>query len=220
MKLCVDEIKKRTGVSLPRKADWIVDLRSMNEVDCIEAMPDKMLESLIRNVPLKGNPDLDPYRDAKIQIYSIDPKGLYIGQSFVQEEKILGLLTSFPRIFEGFCSSGMSKLYPLIIYGNSDGEKSAAFYVPPILESFNRSHVILDGIHRSFLSMGAGSTMTYVVITKKAESLEEEIESLPFKPKRWDSISMVKIKPEGLQKRYFELKEGHFRRLDYVGIDG
>jgi hypothetical protein len=219
MRLSVSELKERTGVVLPKDVESIVALRDIESVHCIEAMSDCVLESLLRNVPLKSDIESKPYKDSNIEIYSIDPKGLCVGQSFVHEEKILSLLTGFQSVFKGFCSGGLSKLYPLTVYGTAAKEDVAALYVPPIIESFNGSHVILDGIHRSFLSMGAGTTMTYVVITKKQRNLEEELESLPFTPRGWDAVKMFKEKPKR-EDRYFGLKDYNFRRLDYVGIDG
>lgn len=213
LELDIGLLEQRTGLDFSKyPAKKIVCLRQMEKTSCVEAMPKGTLDTLLRNVRLNGNTETKPYQDANIKVFRIDPAGLYIGQTFVQEEKLLGFMSDFPRILNNFCSAGISKLYPFIAYGESKGKPAISFYIPPIAESYNGNYVILDGIHRSYLTKQAGTTMTYVVIEMKGNEL-------PFIPGRWEDITLVKDKPE-IEKRYFGLKKELFRRLDHVGIDG
>lgn len=213
LELDIRLLEERTGLDFSKyQAEKVVCLRQLEKTSCIEAMPKDTLDTLLRNVRLNGDPEIKPYKDANIKVFRIDPAGLYIGQTFVQEEKLLGFMSGFPRVLSGFCSAGISKLYPFIAYGEFMSQPAISFYIPPIAESYNGNYVILDGIHRSYLTKQAGTTMTYVVIEKKDNEL-------PFNPAKWEDVKLVKDKPE-MEKRYFGLKKELFRRLDHVGIDG
>ncbi|MBN2459003.1 hypothetical protein JXB28_01860 [Candidatus Woesearchaeota archaeon] len=213
LELDIGLLEERTGLDFSKyEAEKVVCLRQLENTNCIEAMPKDTLDTLLRNVRLNGKPEEKPYQDADIKVFRIDPAGLYLGQTFVQEEKLLSFMSDFPRVLSNFCSAGISKLYPFIACGEFQEKPAISFYIPPIAESYNGNYVILDGIHRSYLTKQAGTTMTYVVIEKKNNGL-------PFTPAKWDDIKLVKDKPE-IEKRYFNLKKELFRRLDHVGIDG
>ncbi len=225
-KIGCDEFLNRTGLKL----EGIVEIVSFKEVTTgeeikrLEMMPDKFLEKMLRNVPLLGEDEM-PYKDARISNCRFHPGNLKIGQTFLQENKIINLL-NVPKVFSGYASIqglGLSKLPPLFIYFekliNNEKMPLVAFYVPPIIEAYNNSFVILDGIHRSYISKGAGTSMSYIVVERKWEEKTEIDETLPFIPHCWQEINVVKEKPP-IEERYFGLKRQNFRLLNHVGIDG
>jgi hypothetical protein len=99
-------------------------------------MQEQTLRSLIRAIPLRGDRSVFPYRGSAIDVALTEPKSFQIGQRFVLERKLLGLMTDLSqRVLEGFCSGGFSTLPPIEIYGiNFEEREVIAVYVPPILE--------------------------------------------------------------------------------------
>lgn len=177
----------------------------------IEFMETEFLKSLLMNVPLLGSGE-KCYKDAEISVYKMDPRALKIGQTFLQDSKLINLLNVSSMFEDRWSGQGLIKSPPLIVYIEKQGKIFATLYVPPISESYNTDSNLIDGLHRSYLAMGAGATANYVCIRKKKNDL-------PFTPHNWNEIRVVKEKPPK-EERYFDLKKENFRLLDYVGIDG
>jgi len=207
MRVSSKEFYEKTGLKVD--GEYIIALKDLKEIKKIEVMKESFLERILRNVRLKDG--RYAYRNAEIMNVRISPSKLYVGQTFLQKDKIIRIL-SLPRFFKqyGLEILGVSKVPPLIVYGK-EGEVS--FYVPPIAEIKEREGimVIIDGIHRSYVCMGAGTTCHYILIKSSVE--------LPFTPERWEKIRIVEEKPL-LKERYFNFEEDFFRVLKEVGIDG
>lgn len=172
------------------------------------------LATLIRNIPLRqdGTP-IYPYAKAIVEQDYLSPRRLYIGQTFVMEQKLIALIKNAQKALEAFCAPPLPQMHPLIIYGTDpDGTKSLAFYIPPIVERHDDKDIILDGIHRSFMARKVGQTISAVHISN--------IDGPPpFNPLNWDETHLVTTKPP-IEQRYKNLNPTLYRNLSAVGIDG
>jgi len=193
--------------------DRIIPLRDLDTVDFMANFKKDLLHSLIGNIVLKDS-DIKPYENSKIEVYGLEPRGFNVGQTFVLESKLIGILFDLQKKFNEFITKGISKLPPQIVYGNDyAGEKAMAFYMPPLIEIHPSDGLsLIDGAHRSFVCKGAGTTI-YAVHIENVNS------PLPFKNIGWDDVRVCSEKPP-LEERYNELKPGLFRDLGSVGIDG
>lgn len=190
----------------------VIPLRGLAKVHEIVMLRNEVVEALIKNIPLRGQ-KIYPYRDSKIKIYRTEPHGFDIGQTFILEGKILGIMQNLEgKLFSGFSTRGISKMPPVKFYGEDcSGEKAIAFYVPPIIEHQNKI-ALIDGIHRSYICGAAGTTINAVHIYDPSAEL-------PFNPITWRDAVLLKEKPPK-DKRYIDLRTEFFRDLGAVGIDG
>ena len=192
----------------------IVSPRDLNEVRGMTFFREDVFQSLIRQIPLRGYPDCKPYEKAKIRVLAADPRGIKVGQNFLLERKILSILHNLQhRIFDAFVVGGISKMPPAQLYGlDNQGRKALAFYIPPFYEIHGEKIVVLDGIHRSKICGGAGTTINAIHLSGVAYPL-------PFDPLSWKEIRLTDEKPP-IKQRYKNLREDLFRDLGAVGIDG
>lgn len=218
-KIPVSEIEDKIGCSLngeSRKYKLIVSPKEIIKVYNLSFMKEKVFYSLIRNIPIKNKytKEIYPYRDAEINVYGVEPKGLKIGQKFALDKKLIEIMRGLEgRLFEGFLVKGISKMPPAQIYGlNSEGEESIAFYIPPISEIHGDEESLIDGLHRSKLCGSSGTTINAVHIRGSKVPL-------PFRPINWDECKIVSEKPPK-EERYESLNMNLFRDLGAVGIDG
>jgi hypothetical protein len=210
-----EEFFERTGQKIKGIGgiDGIISFKEATRENIIkvEWMEKKFLDDLLRNVPLLGSGE-KCYKDAEISVYKMDPRALMIGQTFLQESKLINLLNVSSMFEERWPGQGLIKSPPLIVYIKKDGGIFATFYVPPISEIYDSSLSLIDGLHRSYIAIGGSATANYVSIKKKKNDL-------PFTPHDWREIMVMKEKPPK-EERFFDLRKENFRVLDYVGIDG
>lgn len=190
----------------------IIPPRSLAKVHDISLLRNEVVLAMIKNIPLRGQ-NIFPYKEAKVKIFRTEPYGFDIGQTFILEGKILGIMQNLEgKLFSGFSTRGISKMPPVKFYGeDTAGEKAIAFYIPPIIEHASRT-ALIDGIHRSYICNAAGTTINAVHIYDSASPL-------PFDPITWQEAQLVKEKPEK-NKRYINLRTEFFRDLGAIGIDG
>lgn len=212
VELIEERIRHRLNGELP-DYKTVVSPRALKFVRKLCIMQEESLKALIRGIPLRGTSVL-PYAHSEIEVALTEPKNFRVGQRFVLERKLLGLMTDLPqRIFQGFCSGGFSSLPPAEIYGIDFNDREViALYIPPVLEYIGSQKVLLDGIHRSFICRGVGAPLNAVHVYNPSEEL-------PFTPTSWQECSNVSEKP-GKENRYFNLNPKLFRDLTFVGIDG
>jgi hypothetical protein len=194
----------------------IVALRDLLVVEALLAMPRLYLDNLIRNVTLVGSPEVRPYAEAVIEPLRLDPRGLSVGQTFLQRSKYQNLMEKTQNLFADFSAvNGFSKRTAAIAIGRlQGGERCLAHYVPPIVEINQHSlrPFLLDGIHRNFVVMSAGTTIESVVIRGVTTPL-------PCSVRSWGDVRPVDEKPPK-QDRFFNLKPELFRDVKHIGIDG
>ena len=120
MRVSSKEFYEKTGLKVD--GEYIIALKDLKEIKKIEVMKESFLERILRNVRLKDG--RYAYRNAEIMNVRISPSKLYVGQTFLQKDKIIRIL-SLPRFFKqyGLEILGVSKVPPLIVYGK-EGEVS------------------------------------------------------------------------------------------------
>lgn len=195
---------------------YVVPLRQIVSFDLVTLMRTTTLERLIRKIRLRSQDSTEvcPYAQSQIKLYRTEPKGLYIGQTFMLRSKILSIMENLQRGgFEMFCMPGISKMPPAQIYGRTaQGELAIGFYIPPIVEKHNGKDILIDGIHRSYICSSGGTTVNAVHISNVQVPP-------PFTPIDWNKLKTMDSKPP-IEKRYIDLNKELFRDLGVVGIDG
>lgn len=210
---------RRTDAKLPtgraRRIEKVVSLRDIHDITMVLSMPYVYLAALLRNIGLVGDPECKPYRNAHFSSLRVDPNGLSLGQKYVYRHTYTDIMEKFKELFSEFTMPrGISKLTPQIVIGRDEtGQIVLAHYVCPIFEKHDGNMVILDGVHRDFIVKNAGTTIESIVI--------DNIEApFPCTPHPWDDVSVIDDKPPEIADRYFDLDQGMFRNLKFIGIDG
>ena len=68
--------------------DTIIPLRDVKKITNLSFVKRDVLHALIRSIPLRRQGEvLYPYKEAKIEIFGVEPKGLSVGQTFVLDKK-------------------------------------------------------------------------------------------------------------------------------------
>lgn len=193
----------------------IVPLRYLTIIETAISLKTKVLFRLLRKIPtLDGQ---YPFKNAEFQFCKIDPRNLKIGQKFVYRETYQEILEKLPQIFEDFpIASGFSDLGTHFFFGiDADGIKSMSFYIPPIIECHKQDLVIMDGIHRDFISKQSNPILSAILINNI---------DVPFPcgMRPWSEIQVISLseKPQDVNDRYFDLNKNLFRDLKFLGIDG
>lgn len=217
--LSIIDFRQRTGLDVDRFSPLdepvasIVSLRTMVRIQAVVAMPFDYLARLIRSVPLVGNASARPYGNCKVSRHRHDARAMVVGQTFIENGKILNLF-DFDGVFDGFdVPFGISKKGGMLIFGrDAEGLPCAAQYLPPIIEWTDGKHRLLDGMHRCAFIMRGGTTVEVVKIHHVKTPF-------PCELKKWRDVRRVEEKPPKAE-RFFGLNEKLFRDLKAVGIDG
>ena len=216
----LETFRARTGIChedfarLCAKGEKIVSLREIVEVTCVQAMPKGYLYRLIESVTLDGNPRDKPYSGCKIELVRMDPNSLLVGQTFVERDKLQRILEHFTDMWSEFCvTRGIAKRTAWIVFGQTAQEESViAHYLPPIVEENNGQRLLLDGVHRNFLTKAVGTTIETIVI-------KDVRTAFPCTCSSWDDVYPVDEKPPK-DERFRDLQPALFRNVKAIGIDG
>lgn len=212
------DFERRTGIrpatSLWDGADRIVSLRQLVRILDIRLMNDEYLRHLLLSVTLVGDPERKPYKGCDVKRLRVDPAMLAVGQTFVEERKLLNLQSGFFDIFAGSgAPRGYAKKCAMVILGETaEGARAVAHYLPPLVEWHGDRHGLLDGMHRGYSAMRVGTTIECIKICFPPDPF-------PCAFGHWKRVKLVSAKPPK-DERFFELKPELFRDLKYVGIDG
>lgn len=212
------EFERRTSIrphgDIWRGADRVVSLRNIRKITDIRLMNDAYLNNLLLSVTLVGDPDTRPYEGCDIKRLRADPTMFAVGQTFVEERKLLNLQAGFYDIFRGSgATSGFAKKGAMIILGEAaDGGAAIAHYLPPLVEWHGNRHGLLDGMHRGYSAMRVGTTVEIIKVCFP-------VVPFPCDFGHWKNVRQVGAKPPK-EERFFSLKPDLFRDLKYVGIDG
>lgn len=214
--LPLEEIEDKIRYSLNgdiKGYDRIIPLRNLRNIQNVSLFKRDVFDAIIRNIPLRGT-NIFPYADAGINVFGGEPKGYYVGQTFVYDKKLFSLMKNgLEGICKDFVMKGISKMPPAYFYGTDDeGRKAMGFYFPPFAEFHNQKAVLIDGSHRSFLCGVAGASMNVIHLAHTSAPL-------PFEPIDWSECNLVSEKP-AKENRYRKLNFEYFRDLGAVGIDG
>lgn len=216
----LETFRARTGIChddfarLRAKGEKIVSLREIVEVNCVQAMPKGYLRRLIESVTLDGNPREKPYSGCAIELVRMDPNDLLVGQTFVERMKLQRILEHFTDMWSEFCvTRGIAKRTAGIVFGKTAQEESViAHYLPPIVEENNGQRLLLDGVHRNFLTKAVGTTIETIVIKGVRTAF-------PCTCRPWDDVHPVDEKPPK-DERFRDLLPALFRDIKAIGIDG
>ena len=214
--LDLDEFKKQLHLPNVENISQIIPLRDIEKVVSLIPINLKMLTYM-----LKLTKTLDkrmPFTGINLKMVRIDPHHVKIGQKFVYREKYQNLMENIPNLFNQFLVSpgGLSGLGAFFVFGyNGNGAYSLACYLPPIIEKHGSDLLVMDGIHRNYIAKQAGLALNAILV---------ENVNLPFpcSSRDWSDVEIIPNheKPKELRDRYFDLEEGLFRDLKYLGIDG
>ncbi len=216
LKLGQDEFRERLHLPDLASITKIIPLRDLKVVQSMIPIDAELVLYLLRQVKTKNGQT--PFRHIRIQMFRPDPRQLKVGQKFVYRENYQKILEGMPNVFRKFMvtAGGLGDLGAYFVFGlNGDDKYSMACYLPPVVEKHDSDLVIMDGIHRNYIAMQAGPSANGILI----EGVE-----LPFPcgVRDWSEVSVIPLadKPKNLNERYFDLNEGLFRDLKYLGIDG
>lgn len=217
--LSIETFRARTGIGMeclgPLFGDVsaVVSLRDMKTVQQVLVMPRPFLKRLLSAVVLMGDRKVHPYAGCKFSRVRMDPRMLLVGQTFIENRKILEL-GKFESKFEGHdVPFGISKKGSYVVFGRTtEGIPAIALYIPPIVEWTGGYHHLLDGVHRCFHTKTSGTTIEVLKI-------HHVHTPLPYEAAKWRDVREVDEKPPK-HERFHQLQPDLFRDLKYVGIDG
>ncbi|MDA2936332.1 hypothetical protein MYX06_03890 [Patescibacteria group bacterium AH-259-L05] len=206
-----------TGFNKWDKIVNVVAPRDLKKIIKVEDMSMDYLISLLSNITLLGNKNEKIYAHAKIYQRRTDLDTLSLGQKFIYRDHYTAIMESMCDLFYGFTTSrGISNWTPHVIIGiDSDNQYVLAHYVPPIIELHDNKFILLDGVHRCFITKQTNPTIESVVI-------EGVKTPFPCETKSWKELKVIDKKPEKVDvaERHFDLKVELFRDLRGIGIDG
>ncbi|MBI2036884.1 MAG: hypothetical protein HYT14_00810 [Candidatus Liptonbacteria bacterium] len=193
----------------------IVPLRFLRSIESLIPLTHEMLFALVSKMRTQGGQH--PFRNARLQICRIDPNHVKIGQRFAYRENYQMLLEEVPGLFGKFAiASGLNDLGAYFAFGaDEDGLPALACYLPPLVEQHGGDLVVMDGIHRNFLTKQLGATINTILITGVAVPF-------PCGIRPWSELRVIGLcdKPKDIRERYFDLDQLLFRDLKFLGIDG
>lgn len=217
-RLNLDKDGFRNRLNLPDldNISKVIPLKDLKTIDSLIPASLETITYLIRRVcTLDGR---QPFTDASLKMVKLDPRHLKIGQKYVYRENYQNLLEGIPDTFQKFLigNGGLADLAAYFVFGyDENGVYSLSCYLPPLIEKHGLDLTIMDGIHRNYIVKQSGLTINAILI---------ENASFPFPcaVKDWNEVEVIPSskKPLALKDRYFELKQGLFRDLKYLGIDG
>src|SRR3989338_2593412 len=143
---------------------YVVPLRALENIEQLTFMTQELLTALLQHIPLRRDCELIfPYRHTMPQVYHLDPQSMQVGQTFILESKLLDLMNNMRSVFGTYLVKGISHMLPAQVYGvDHTNQKVMALYIPPLVENCKEKPVLVDGMHRSYLCLAAGTTITAV----------------------------------------------------------
>ncbi|MEK9186059.1 MAG: hypothetical protein AAB885_00550 [Patescibacteria group bacterium] len=208
--------RKRLRLPMIGQVKKVLPLRELKEIHSVIPASQELLGYLIANIKtLSGEL---PFAKAKIEMLKLDPQQLRIGQKFAYRENYVQLLEELSDIFRQkyAINSGAANLGAFLIFGeDADGVSALAYYLPPIVEQHKDELVIMDGIHRNYITLQVGTTITAILVRNIQTPF-------PCSGHNWQEIRVISLneKPADIRDRYFDLHKELFRDLKYLGIDG
>lgn len=222
--LSIEAFFDRTGLSPQRLAigtdgtATVVSFRDLIEVTNVQLLDGSQILALLDRVGLAGDPNVHPYRGCSVKFVRTDPNTVKLGQTFIEEGKLLAILRDFSPKLAQFTLKGYAKVTAFIAHGFAKDPATGllrpaiALYLPPIIESFEEGTALLDGVHRLSLARGVGTSVETIKVYRPKVPF-------PCGLNRWDAVKMVGQKPPK-DERFFDLKPELFRDLKFLGIDG
>lgn len=219
--LSPDEFQGQLGTidvpKLIRDKCSMISLVDMHTIKSIIPLRMEVLETIIKAIPTSDGQF--PYSSAKIKLVKVDPFQVMTGQRFVFREKYESIIEGLGNFFSDFAinSEGIGNLGAYFVRGKtSEGRQVLGCYLPPIIERHGSNLVILDGVHRSYVSRQVGLTPISILI----ENISVDF---PCECRGWSQVEVISIqnRPKNMEDRFFgALKPCLFRDLKLIGVDG
>lgn len=216
-RLACSESDFKAKLKLPniKAVKRVIPLRYLRHIESVVPVSQDMLFYLISKMAtLDGR---RPFEHSSLQLFKVDPNHLKIGQKFAYRENYQGLLEEIPGMLNQFViATGLGDLGAYFAFGtDGNGISALACYLPPLIEQHGADLVIMDGIHRNYITKQMGQTMKAILI-KNVKT------PFPCGIRPWSDLKVISLrdKPVDIGERYFDLKKYLFRNLKYLGIDG
>lgn len=214
------DFRERTGVDLAgfsgcEAVQWIVSPRDIRTVSGIIVMPDAYRDRLLSSVGVAYDRDRKIYKELEVRLRMIDPSDLLVGQKYVYRPNYIAIVEGFRDLFRGFgITRGFTRLSAFLIIGKSkEGYSVLGHYLPPIVENYGAERILMDGVHRNYLSRAAGVSIECIEVRGVKMTF-------PCSPHHWSDVEVTDRKPPKAEDRYWDLDRNLFRDLKYAGIDG
>ncbi|MBI2624822.1 MAG: hypothetical protein HYW70_00580 [Candidatus Nealsonbacteria bacterium] len=210
-----EDFAKKIHLPDTRLVQQVIPLRDIKIIDALIPMPFDVLLDILREIKTIDGKKV--FKKATIEMINLDPRQLKIGQRFVYRQNYQSLVENVASLFKHFSvASGLSELGTYFIFGkNLNGIDSMALYLPPIVERHRKDLVVMDGIHRNYITKQIKPMINSIVVSGVSHPFPCDL--MP-----WSSIKVIDLqeKPSDINERYFGLKTGLFRDLKHLGIDG
>jgi hypothetical protein len=185
-------------------------------VEHVEPFGATELLGRLREVRLRGFPEVAPYADAELELRAVDPETLAPPQRYVLRDGV----QTMHDLRAALAPHGLD---PLALDGGAyvtvDGERIPV--IPPIVEeSFEpdgrRVDVIADGLHRVYAARALGLPVT--VILARGLPREHPYYALAL-PDGWAGVAELDALPDGFQKKTYRNPDNYkslFRQYNAV----
>jgi hypothetical protein len=211
-----DRFRARLDLPVVGRIKKVLPLKDMKVVSSLVPLTQELLFRILKGV--KTNDGQRPFRNTEFEMMKFDPLQLRIGQKFAYRENYINLLEGLSDVFakDYAINPGITRIGAYVVFGkDGNGENALAYYIPPIVEFHNNEPVIMDGIHRNYITLKVGGTI-YAIVARTI--------SVPFpcSGRSWKEIKVISLteKPKDMKERYFDLRQELFRDLKHLGIDG
>ncbi|HET6509280.1 MAG TPA: hypothetical protein VFG42_20960 [Baekduia sp.] len=177
---------------------------------------DELLAGL-RDVRLRGFPDVAPYAEAELSIESVDPETLAPPQRYVLRDGV----RTMHDLRAALAPHGLD---PLALSGGGayvtiDGDRIPV--IPPIVEESHEPDgrtvdVVADGLHRVYAARALGLPIT--VIVARGLPREHPYYALAL-PDGWAGVAELDELPDGFQKKTYRNPDNYkslFRQYNAV----
>ncbi len=220
LKLNERHFRERLRLPVVSRLRRVLPLKNLKDIRSMIPLANAFLREIL--IKVRTLDDQLPFAEATFGICYVDPRELKLGQRFVYRENYVALLEELPNLFvNAFAvTSSITSMGAFSVFGcDAAGEPAISFYLPPIVEKHRlktgEELVIMDGMHRNFLTKQFG--MTIAAIVAKNVTVH-----FPCACKDWSSVTAIPLadKPADINERYFGLRKNLFRDLKYLGIDG
>jgi hypothetical protein len=170
----------------------------------------------LREVRLRGFPDVAPYADATLELAAVDPETLAPPQRYVLRDGVQTMhdlrAALAPHGLDPFALDGGA-------YATIDGERIPV--VPPIVEESHEPggrtvDVIADGLHRVYAARQLGLPIT--VVLARGLPREHPYYALAL-PDGWAGVAELDALPDGFQKKTYRNPDNYkslFRQYNAV----
>lgn len=154
----------------------------------IKRLNQRQLFEKLREVPLFGQPDILPYKEASFEIKLVDPSKLQPSAFYVLRLELSFLSLLLDELAKQL--GGIKRIDTFLEYQDEFGFVNRM--IPPVVELTDFGEwMILDGEHRSFIAIHRKIKIPMLFIS----GVTIPYPCLPL-PKKWESVEILEKVPE------------------------